>query len=228
MTRSGPPTATRRRPAEVRALLLEAAAGVFAAKGFQAAGTAEIAAAAGVSESALFRHFGTKTDLFAAAAVEPFTQFMHDFAQVWQRQRAEGLEDGTLMREFVTELYDSVQSSREIVLALLIAEDDPDHPALLAARQAFTRLFAELQAIGEDWTASRGVTIPGIELHERILIGMVTSMVLFDRWFLADADGRPLPREVALEALIDFAHYGASQRARRAAGAPDDPSASAT
>jgi AcrR family transcriptional regulator len=211
------PKATRRRPAEVRALLLEAAGAVFASKGFQAAGTAEIAAAAGVSESALFRHFATKDDLFAAAAVEPFVAFMDEFAEVWERQRADGLERGSLMREFVTELYDHVQASREIVLALLITSADPQRPALAAARQAFTRLFADLQAIGEDWTSAQGVTIPRLELHERILIGTVTSMVVFDHWFLAGDDGRPLPREAAIDALIDFAHYGASQRARRLA-----------
>jgi AcrR family transcriptional regulator len=211
--------ATRRRPAEVRRLVLDAARELFATKGFQGASTSEIASAAGVSESALFRHFETKADLFAAAVVEPFTAFMDEFAGIWERRRDEGRVPGELMREFVSELYDTVQARRGVVKALLATDDDPDHPAFAAARQGFQRMFAEFEAIGKDWSATQGVTIPGLELHERILVGMVTSLALFDRWFLATADGEPLPRERAIDALVDFAEHGAVQ-ADRATQAP--------
>lgn len=202
---------TRRRPAEVRALLLDAAAFVFAAKGFRGGSTAEIATAAGVSESALFRHFNTKADLFAAAAVEPFIAFMDDFARTWERRRAEGIAPGTLMREFVTELYDRVAESREIVQALLVSGDDA---GVDAAQRALNGMFDTFRGIGEHWSRTRGIHIPGLEIHERILVGTVTSMVLFDRWFLCDDRGDPLPREAAIDALVDFAHHGAVQRGR--------------
>jgi hypothetical protein len=47
------------------------------------------------------------------------------------------------------------------------------------------------------------------------LVGMVTSMVLHDRWFLATPDGDRFRREAVIDALVDFAHYGASERWRR-------------
>lgn len=52
--------------AERRIQLIEAAMDLFSRKGFAGATTKEIAAAAGVSEAIIFRHFATKRDLYTA------------------------------------------------------------------------------------------------------------------------------------------------------------------
>ncbi|MFN2291775.1 MAG: TetR/AcrR family transcriptional regulator [Anaerolineae bacterium] len=52
---------------ETRARLLEAAAQLFAERGYARTTTRDLAAAAGVNEVTLFRHFGSKKNLFAAA-----------------------------------------------------------------------------------------------------------------------------------------------------------------
>lgn len=49
-----------------RAALVEAALGVFSARSYRGATTAEIARAAGVTEPILYRHFSSKRDLFLA------------------------------------------------------------------------------------------------------------------------------------------------------------------
>lgn len=65
MTQSG--AAHSRLPAEQRRLnLIEAAIDLFSRKGFSGTTTKEIAAAAGVTEAIVFRHFATKKDLYAA------------------------------------------------------------------------------------------------------------------------------------------------------------------
>ncbi|MBN1657860.1 MAG: TetR/AcrR family transcriptional regulator [Anaerolineae bacterium] len=51
---------------ETRDRLLEAAARIFAEKGYARATTRALAEAAGVNEVTLFRHFGSKANLFAA------------------------------------------------------------------------------------------------------------------------------------------------------------------
>jgi AcrR family transcriptional regulator len=51
---------------ETRQRIIEAAAQVFAEKGYARATTRALAAAAGVNEVTLFRHFGNKQSLFAA------------------------------------------------------------------------------------------------------------------------------------------------------------------
>ncbi len=203
-----PVKASRRRPAEVRALLIDAAAQVFSEKGFDGATTAEIADRAGVSESALFRHFATKEDLFTAAAIEPFSTFMDDFATIWERHRRG--ESPDLMREFVTELYDHVAARRAVVQVLLLTDSARVGEQ---TREAFTRLFATLQEIGDDWQQETGTTVPALELRERIVIGMVTSMVLFDHWLLALPDGTAFPREMVIEGLISVAREGAAMQA---------------
>jgi TetR/AcrR family transcriptional regulator len=56
-----------RLPAEQRRLnLIETAIDVFSRKGFSGTTTKEIAAAAGVTEAIVFRHFATKKDLYTA------------------------------------------------------------------------------------------------------------------------------------------------------------------
>ncbi len=65
MTQSGATHA--RLPAEQRRLkLIETAIELFSRKGFSGATTKEIAAAAGVTEAIVFRHFATKKDLYTA------------------------------------------------------------------------------------------------------------------------------------------------------------------
>ncbi|QFY07570.1 TetR family transcriptional regulator [Nonomuraea phyllanthi] len=53
--------------AETRERLLQAAAEVFAERGYDGTRVADIAAAAGVSNGALYAHFGSKAELLAAA-----------------------------------------------------------------------------------------------------------------------------------------------------------------
>lgn len=53
--------------AETRERLLHAAAEVFAQRGYEGTRVADIAAAAGVSNGALYAHFGSKADLLVAA-----------------------------------------------------------------------------------------------------------------------------------------------------------------
>ena len=53
--------------AETRERLLQAAADVFARRGYDGTRVADIAAAAGVSHGALYAHFGSKAELMVAA-----------------------------------------------------------------------------------------------------------------------------------------------------------------
>jgi AcrR family transcriptional regulator len=71
-------TVTRPRLAATdrRAAIIDAALGVFSARTYGGATTAEIARAAGVTEPILYRHFGSKRELFLACVDE-----------VWRRLR---------------------------------------------------------------------------------------------------------------------------------------------
>ncbi len=71
MAATSPHTARRRGRArltgeERRRQIIEAAAALFARKGFGGTTTREVAAAAGISEPTIFKHFATKEELYAA------------------------------------------------------------------------------------------------------------------------------------------------------------------
>jgi len=70
-------SATRPRLSAVdrRQVVLDTACGVFFRKSYRGATTAEIAREAGITEPILYRHFGSKRDLYLACLEEAWRQF---------------------------------------------------------------------------------------------------------------------------------------------------------
>jgi AcrR family transcriptional regulator len=90
---TAPPTRTAKRPTraekqiQTRAQLIDAAARVFARRGFQAATVEEIAEQAGYSHGAVYSNFSGKEELFLAV----FEQYMSErIAEVAQASEVEG------------------------------------------------------------------------------------------------------------------------------------------
>src|SRR5262245_5334850 len=63
---AGPRPAPRMAAEDRREQIIGVAVRLFSQKGFRGATTKEIASAAGVNEAIIFRHFATKSDLYAA------------------------------------------------------------------------------------------------------------------------------------------------------------------
>jgi AcrR family transcriptional regulator len=76
---------TRLRAAERRIALVDAAFGVFIARSYRGATTAEIAREAGVSEPILYRHFPSKRALFLACVEHAWV----GLRELWERAIAE-------------------------------------------------------------------------------------------------------------------------------------------
>src|SRR5437588_2136983 len=64
------PTPRDERKARTRARLLDAAARVFAAKGYRGAAVDDVAEAAGLTKGAVYAHFRTKEALYLALTIE--------------------------------------------------------------------------------------------------------------------------------------------------------------
>lgn len=71
-----------RRLEHTRSLLLDAAEGVFAEKGFTPATLDDIANAAGYTKGAIYKHFATKEDLFLAVSDRYWRRYFDNFAEV--------------------------------------------------------------------------------------------------------------------------------------------------
>ncbi|MDL4816472.1 TetR/AcrR family transcriptional regulator [Actinomadura opuntiae] len=71
-----------RRRDHTRSLLVDAAEEVFAEKGFTQATLDDIAYAAGFTKGAIYKHFGTKEDLFLAVSDRHWRRYFDNFAEV--------------------------------------------------------------------------------------------------------------------------------------------------
>jgi AcrR family transcriptional regulator len=70
---------TRLPAAKRKSQLLDAAAKVFASRGYSGTTTAELAKAAGVSEPIIYRHFDSKKELFIALVERTSVDTLHDW-----------------------------------------------------------------------------------------------------------------------------------------------------
>src|ERR1700726_1961206 len=112
----------RRSSAQVQQLLLDAAVRQFAANGYAKTTTDDIAEAAGVSLSVLFRHYPAKADLFRDALLQPFLESLRAFTEHWEHTFIDPVDEREVMRLFINDFYDHLNSHQEALVALLAAD----------------------------------------------------------------------------------------------------------
>jgi AcrR family transcriptional regulator len=193
----------RRRRGEPRKLLLEAAREIFTAKGFAGSSTREIADRAGVSETLMFRYFGSKVGLFREALVTPFADFVQSYNERWKVALEEGFEPEQHTREFIEELFDLFQTHRGLVVMLWSA--DAQTESELAEAGVFDDVVDHLQTLAQIGSvaakhpAGRGSLSP--DLLTRLTLSMVAGMAVFGRSFYGP---RPPKRGDVIEALTQI------------------------
>ncbi len=136
-----PSSTPRRLPAAERSKqILDAALPLFAAGGLTATGTREIAAACGVSEPILYRHFDDKEALFVAALQEAGTRVLRELDAALEGKRT----SHTRMRALANALpalLDRRRAELGIVLAASRATDGNEN--LQAEAAAVVRALGE-------------------------------------------------------------------------------------
>jgi AcrR family transcriptional regulator len=204
--------AKRRRPAEVRLLLLDAAAQQFATNGYAGATKKDIAEQAGVALSVLDRHFESKADLFAAAVLVPFAEFIERTTSDWLRQRDEPLQDEPLMHMVLEDMYNSLSAHQDALRGLALARDELSEDITTRLRQAFDDMFRQLRLMAELEAERRQWFSPvGLDLTLRILMAMVLGITAYD-WILVPAP-RPEPDHLVDE-MSKVALWGLERRPR--------------
>ena len=141
------PTASPRKSApNRRAQLLEAALNVFSEKGFDGATTKEIAAAAGVTEAIIFRHFPSKQALYQAVLESEFAR--PDLFQKWLTQAQESMDrndDRGLFRAIATAIIDSYRLDPRMERVMLFAALEGNGQAIEHYRDFCLPLFEVLR-----------------------------------------------------------------------------------
>ena len=143
--RPRPPAPTRRLAAtHRRRQLLESALDLFSQKGFAATTTKEIAAAAGVTEAIIFRHFPTKLDLYSAVLdlKHESGEIAADLAQ-WQ-VLMDANDDIGLFRAIIGKVIESYRRDARNNRVLLFAALEGHEAGLEQHRQRSFPLYERL------------------------------------------------------------------------------------
>ncbi|MGH2669006.1 MAG: TetR/AcrR family transcriptional regulator [bacterium] len=202
----------RRSPDQVRQLLLDAARAAFATNGYAGTSTREISERAGVSEALLFRHFGTKAQLFQRAIFDPFNEFVNSYLEDWREHLAPSLEPAEVpSRNYVAGLYDLLREHRELVMALVAAHAYEVGVAENGEQAMLSGVLDRLQDVVEAEVARRGFTGVDIPVAIRLTFGMVMAMSVLDEWLFTPDRHRP-SRDRIVNEMVGFMVHGLAHR----------------
>ena len=209
-----PQARARRSKGEIDRLLLDAARRAFAERGYSGASTREISEAAGVHETLLFRHFGSKAELFDRAVLEPFHTFVARFITKWEAQPQGDHSAEEVCRDFVVGLYGLLREHRELAMTLLgaMAFESRDLSDQLETAPSFPMLFARLERVAAGEARARGFDF-NVPVAVRAVGVMVLSMALLDPWLFSDDQPRPSDDEIVTE-MTELMLHGLSHRER--------------
>jgi len=186
--------ARRRRPAEVRELLVAAAERVVARRGISA-NAQEIAVEAGVHRSVLYRHFGTTEDLVRLAALRPFQDFLCKIQQMTDRSSPdEPTPLWDLMIGFLADLLD-ILDEHHTFLTMAMSDSSPLEAAERAVlRRELDRILEEIVALARREGGARGLDPASSAVNTRLAIAMVIGATANGGWLLpawSGAENRP-------------------------------------
>jgi len=204
----------RRSSQAVRGELFGVARELFAERGYHAVTTKELCQRAGVAETTLFRHFGSKAELFEAAIAEPFIEFIDGWVDSWARFPPDAPVE-ELAEQLVTGLYDLVSRNRELIQQLLVARFQKDTSFDPLIKEITSRIATGLRSVQDVGTTIAGVRgIKGLDppATMRAIAAMIFGSVLLDDW-IAPAGTRKPGRDRLVRELTALTTHGFGHRA---------------
>ncbi len=196
----------RRRPAENRRLLLEAAEHVTAREG-RSISFGAIAKEAGVSRSAMYRHFRSRDELLTEAALVPFVDFLEAFRSVALAQIRAGSSIWEMERAFVGAIFDHFADHQEYVATVLSERSVLDQPTRAKLFSAIDEVIDEITAVATELGGATGVPPEHVGIWTRFVIALAAGVVTNESWLMPRGSAA-LPREDLLDSLTTFALYG--------------------
>lgn len=193
---------------ERRQAVVDSACRVFVKKSYRSATTAEIAREAGITEPILYRHFGSKRDLYIACLDQAWRDF-RVFGEETLVANPGGclgaLMDGYMAKRAKLRLVDlwvqalSEAADDEIIAAAVRAQIHELHDfvvAVIRRGQAEGVLHAERDAVAEAWIFIAGGLLATIDDRLGGLLGGDLERVRAARraWMALDQD-EPMPSE---------------------------------
>jgi AcrR family transcriptional regulator len=209
-----PARSARRAPGEVRELLLEAAEEMFCSHGFDYSSTKRIAERAGVAEVLLFRHFGSKAQLFREAVVEPMVSALRQYSDQWYGYDRSYAAKRPV-HDFVEMFFGTLSQRRGSAFALTAASNYSSGVLEDAGAPLADVLQAVEQVVVQE-VARFGYEGLNPPITARVGVGSVLAAAVFRGWLFgqgADVADAAAARE--LEALL---MHGVRNRPEQASG----------
>jgi AcrR family transcriptional regulator len=172
----------RRKETEIRQLILDAARQEFGRAGYAVTTTRAIAKLAGVSESLVFRYFGSKAALFDIVVFGPFNDLMARFNKSHTVPQGQQMHISN-SRVFVRELLTYLRDNRMLVTAFVQNSVGCVDEAGLPFSSGLANYFARSQESVEIMQRkANGYADPSIGLAVRLGFSAVLGSVLFSNW----------------------------------------------
>jgi AcrR family transcriptional regulator len=187
-------------------LLLEAARDVFNRKGYASASTREIAEEAEVSETLIFRNFGSKAGLFRDAMARPFV----DAIDTEIRRRIARAPSTELNREdtraFVAAMYDVFHEHRSLASMVfaadsLVESEIAESGVIDDVRAAIDRFVS--YASDEARAHGKAIDAAAHDLAIRGHMAMVAGVATFGTWYFG---GRTPSRQAVIDELSQWVY----------------------
>jgi AcrR family transcriptional regulator len=198
----------RRSSQTIHDLILSAARTLFAERGYRAS-TRDIAALAGVSETLIFRRFGSKARLFETVLSEPLIQFYETFESSHPTDQNDPRALAERGEIFMREIFAVCSRNRELIFAYLSAREF--EPEVKAAGEGLDAFFAMTETSLAHRYELLGLT-PSMPVQLVIRLGFVTilGVVLFRSWIFRDIgmDDEELLNHLDRFVLPDFPALG--------------------
>jgi AcrR family transcriptional regulator len=184
-----------------RQVVLDTACAVFFRKSYRGATTAEIAREAGITEPILYRHFGSKRDLYLACLDEAWRQF-REFSEEALATNPEGclgsIADAYMAKRSKLRLVDLwihalTEASEDAVIAKALRKQIREVHAFIAdvisQGQAHGVVHQERDPVAEAWVFVAGGMLATIDHRLGGLLGGDLERVRASRraWMLAEA-----------------------------------------
>lgn len=197
------PTSRRGRPGHDRAAVLAAATELFTRQGYDATSIGDVAAALGVTKSAVYHHVDSKERLLADALDAALSGLEAAVA------RADGFPGSALerLRGVVRRSVEVlVEHQAEVTLLLRVHGNSETEQRALARRRAVDAALAALVREAAEDGGVRDDLDP--EVVSRLLFGMVGSLV---EWYRLDG---PVTADQLADTVAALAFEGLTRRSR--------------
>jgi AcrR family transcriptional regulator/transposase len=199
----------RRTPDQIRRALLKAAEDVTAREG-RAASFHDIARAAGVSRSVLYRHFRNRAELLQETALAPFVDFLGAFREISVAQSASAeLSTWDMERAFISGILEHLDAHQPFLSTVLSERSAISHSLKAAFCASVDHALEKLAEVGaeEGRSHNRGVPLETISVKIRLVFALVAG-ISENRSWLIPAGQRAWSRDDLLDNLTEFTLYG--------------------